>query len=285
LLRGLFALITLVLVTFVLFWKGLWAPVVPSAMAFMVSGSLMAVCMFHQQKAQKDLLMRLFSSHVSGDVAEELWERKDEFMRGGRPRSQELTATVLFSDIRGFTSMSEGMEFQTLVDWLNAYMETMAKEITAHHGILSKYMGDGIMAVFGIPVPRTRESEVREDAVNAVCCAIGMGESLKRLNKTWADQGQPEARIRIGIQTGPVTVGCIGPSNRLEYAVIGETVNIASRLETVRRDSDPESMYRILIGGTTRQYLGDLFHLAKLMPVPLKGLRQMVDIYKVLGKA
>ncbi|MCA9573539.1 MAG: adenylate/guanylate cyclase domain-containing protein, partial [Myxococcales bacterium] len=185
-----------------------------------------------RERADRATLMQIFSRHVSGDVANALWQQRDQFLEGGRPRSQRLDATVLFTDLRGFTTVSERLDPQSLMDWLNEYMEAMANQVSAHHGIVDKYIGDAVMAVFGVPLARTSEAETRADARNAIECALGMERELARLNAHWRAAGLPEARMRVGIFTGPLVAGSLGSANRLNYTVIGDTVNTASRLES-----------------------------------------------------
>src|SRR5204862_2785439 len=181
-------------------------------------------------------------------------EQREEFLAGQRPRSQKLTATVLFTDLKGFSTTSENLEPALLLDWLNEYMEAMATAIMSHQGVIEKYIGDGIMAVFGVPLARTVPEEIRQDARNAVRCALAMRTTLLQLNAGWKERGLPVSGMRIGIHTGPLVAGSLGSSDRQEFTVIGDTVNIASRLESFDKDwMDPESPAddcRILISET-----------------------------------
>ena len=278
------AVIFLFLFTFVLFREGCWIPVIAPAAAFLISSGSMGFYMFHREKAQRRLLMGLFSRYMSGDVVDAIWEQRDQFMDEGRPRSQTLTATVLFTDIQDFTRMSENMDAQGVMDWLNEYLEAMVKQVAANNGIVDKYVGDAIMAVFGVPLPRTDVGEFSDDATNAVRCALNMGREMAQLNRMWLKQGRPTARMRIGIHTGPLRVGSVGSAQRLEYTVIGDTVNIASRLESFDKSVDPENPCRILISNATREHLGDRFRVERLTHVQLKGKSQWVEIHKVLGE-
>jgi len=281
---ALFAVPLLLLFTFVLLWKDYWVPVIAPASAFLGAAGLTGLNMFYLEKAQRGLLMGLFSRYISGDVVDAIWEQRDQFMDGGRPRSQTLTATVLFTDIRDFTQMAENMEAQVVMDWLNEYLGAMVKQVAAGKGIVDKYVGDAIMAVFGVPVPRVNEGEFMEDAVNAVRCALNMGRELERLNRMWLDQARPTARMRVGIHTGLVRVGSLGSADRLQYTVIGDTVNIASRLESFDKSRDSENPCRILISNATRKYLGERFRVERLTQVQLKGKSQWVEIHRVLGE-
>jgi len=233
--------------------------------------------------------MQLFSRHVAPEVAETIWEQRHQFMDGGRPRSQKFTITVLFTDLRGFTSVSERMDPQALLDWLNVYMEAMAQLVMTHGGIVDDYSGDSIKADFGVPLPRTTEAAISRDAVAAVDCALAMERELKQLNTVWQQQDLPTVQMRIGIFTGPVVAGSLGSAQRLKYTTVGDTVNIASRLESFDKEMvDPEladSPCRILIGETTLRYLGHQFQTKIIGEANLKGKDERVTIYRVVGRA
>ena len=207
-------------------------------------------------------------------------------MDGGRPRPRKVTATVLFTDLKGFTTVSEGLDPQILMDWLNEYMEAMAHIVIEHGGVINKYIGDAIMAVFGVPVPRTNDSEIDRDAVNAVNCALSMSEELNILNKKWRERDLPVTKMRIGIYTGQLVAGSLGSAQRMEYTVIGDTVNIASRLESFDKDFEgaPGSTCRILAGDETLRRLGGGYRTEKVGSVALKGKDEKVLIYMVTGR-
>ena len=177
--------VALLLGAYVPFLRGLWVPWVPAALCW--SGALTAVTAYlsNLEKRQRDLLMRLFSQHVSPEIAEAIWQNRDEFLRGGRPRSQKMPVTVLFSDLEGYTTVSENMKPQDLMDWLNTYLEAMAALVMEYSGVVDDYAGDGIKANFGVPFPRLQRHQVRQDAVNAVHCALAMGERIEQLNTAW----------------------------------------------------------------------------------------------------
>lgn len=230
--------------------------------------------------------MHLFSRHVSPEVAETVWREREQFMAHGRLRPQRLVATLLFTDLMNFTTVSERMPPQAVMDWLNDYMEAMFEHVAEHHGVINKYIGDSIMALFGAPVARTDEADIKRDAINAVRCALAMNDSLMRLNHDWIDQGKPTVAMRIGIHTGPLIAGSLGSIERLEYTVIGDTVNTASRLEsfdkTVHTPDPKHAPCRILVGETTAQYLGDLFPLEYVGDVQLKGKTETTKVYHVM---
>ena len=125
--------------------------------------------MSNHEKKQRALLMQLFSKHVSPEIAETIWQQREQFLDGGRPRSQGLIATVLFTDLMNFTAVAEMLEPRALMDWLNEYMEAMAQQVIDHRGVIDKYIGDSIMAVFGVPLARKTDAEVSRDACGELC--------------------------------------------------------------------------------------------------------------------
>ena len=282
-------LLILSLAAYYAFLSGWWIPSVPPAMAWLGSAAIVTAYMLGLEKKERALLMQLFSRHVAPEVAETIWEQRDQFMDGGRPRSQKFTVTVLFTDLRGFTSVSERMDPQALLDWLNVYMEAMAQLVMSYGGVVDNYIGDSIKADFGVPLPRTTEAAISRDAVAAVDCALAMERELKHLNTVWQQQNLPTVEMRIGIFTGPVVAGSLGSAQRLKYTTVGDTVNIASRLESFDKELvDPEladSPCRILIGETTQRYLGHQFQTKIVGEANLKGKDERVTIYRVIGRA
>ena len=176
--------------------------------------------------AEKEFMRDTFGKIVDPEVRDYLMKEKGGVNftgLGGETRE----VTVLFCDIRSFTAMSEKMEAAEVVSLLNKYFTALGKCITAHHGIINKYIGDAIMAIFGAPV---KSENSTRDAFEA---ALDMRKALIEVNKEFEKEGLPEIRFGIGIHTGPVFAGTIGASNRMEYTVIGDTVNTASRLESL----------------------------------------------------
>lgn len=179
--------------------------------------------------------MQLFSRHVSREVADKIWQERDHLFEGGRPRPQELVATVLFMDFKGYTAASETMSPPALMDWINSYLDTMTKVIMGHGGVIDDYAGDAIKADFGVPLRRESDEEVARDAVNAVTCALAMEQAMLRLNDEHARKGLPTVGMRVGIHTGPLVAGCLGSAQRMKYTTIGDTVNTAAHLENFGR--------------------------------------------------
>jgi adenylate cyclase len=233
------------------------------------------------------MLMQLFHLHVSREVAERIWEQRDQFMEGGRLLPQRLIATVLFTDLRGYSSLAQQLSPEVLMDWLNEYMESMAQEVIEHGGVIDKFIGDAIMAVFGVPIPRTSDSAIDRDAVHAVDCALAMKDRLIALNARWQARALPTVTMRIGIFTGPLVVGSLGSRQRLEYTVIGEAANTAAALESFDKESaeaDPGPPCRILIGEETLSRLNGQFDARPLTAAALKGKAEPVVIDRVLDR-
>jgi adenylate cyclase len=267
---------------------GRWIPLVPPAVAWSTSGTVVTAYRSWHERKQRAALMQLFERYVSAEVADTIWQHRNEFLEGQRPRPQQLTATVLFTDLVNFTSIAEKQEPETLMAWLNEYLEQMAQQIIGHGGVINKYIGDSIMALFGVPIPRRRNAEIADDAVHAVDCALTMGEKLVELNSRWKAAGRPIVGMRIGIFTGPMLVGSIGSSQRLEYTVIGDVVNTASRLEGFAKHSfipqASRNPFRVLIGESTYRCVNNYFEIEKLGELNLKGKDEAVMVYQVLGR-
>jgi len=165
--------------------------------------------------------------------------------------------------------------------WLNDYMNVMAETVLTHNGVLDKFIGDAVMAVFGIPIPSTTDAEITQDAIAAVNCAIEMGKNLRSLNQQWQTQGLPTAAMRVGIATGTVVTGSVGSRQRLNYTTIGDSVNIAARLESYDKSLDG-GICRILISEETYQHTHNQFTTQFIGTVQLKGRQQSIKIYQIL---
>ncbi|HWS53068.1 MAG TPA: adenylate/guanylate cyclase domain-containing protein [Pyrinomonadaceae bacterium] len=175
----------------------------------------------HERLAREEVARANYSRFMPEYVVRQLLERPESFKLGG----VNQTVTVLFADIRGFTRISETAPPERLVRVLNHYFTAMTDLIFAHGGTLDKYLGDGLMALFGAP------AATPDDACNAVCAAIAMQRRVALINERLRDEGLPAISIGIGLHTGEATVGYIGSERRSEYTAIGDTVNLAARLE------------------------------------------------------
>ncbi|MDD4957880.1 MAG: adenylate/guanylate cyclase domain-containing protein [Gallionella sp.] len=255
-----------------------WIPILPALFGWVISASTTVAYLSGQERNQRKQLMQIFSSHVSNDVAEAMWRERDQFLDGHRPRPQQITATVMFTDIRGFTTISEKLDPPALFDWLNSYMEVMSQIVLVHHGMINKYIGDAVMALFGVPIPRTTEAEIARDATSAVDCALAMRAAIEKMNAEHPDA--PPLGMRIGIFTGQLAAGTLGSAQRVEYTVIGDTVNVASRLESYKGVEDHEAC-RILIGERTLHCLNNRYRTHLVGSIQLKGKEQPITVFQV----
>ena len=257
-------------------------PLVAPAIAAAVTGSAIVVHRAYQASQQTKMVMTLLGQSTSTEIAKALWDNRDRLISAGRLPGRKTTATLLFSDIRNFSTISEQLTPEELFEWLNEYLSALSHCVCEHSGIINKFMGDGMMAVFGVPFPRETPENVAEDAYNAVQCALAIAQRLDELNAQWRQRNQREIQMRIGIFTGEAFVGSIGGKERLEYGVIGDSVNTASRLESHRKEIQPTNC-RILIGEDTYQAVRDRL----TRPVDdwgallLKGKRRPVKVYRL----
>jgi len=282
-------LTALFIATFVAFFSGWWLPLVPAAAGWLASASLMVAYISSYENRQRRQVMELFSVHVSEEVAREIWKQRDKFLSGERLEASKTIVTVLFSDLEEFTQVSEKLDPIMLMQWLNSYMERMAELVMEHGGVVDDYYGDAIKANFGVPLKRIRESEFGIDAKGAVNCALAMCEEVRRLNVELQEIELPSIRMRIGICTGEVVAGCLGSARRMKYTTIGDTVNIAARLEsygkeTMQNDEDG-CICRIMIAESTAQYLEGNIKTEYVGSLPLKGKSEMVSVYCVKDKS
>jgi adenylate cyclase len=218
---------------------------------------------------QRDLYKEQFERYVSRQIAEKiLAEPERDFWHGERRRT-----TVLFADIRGFTSMSERLPPEEVVSRLNEYLRVMIDIIFEYEGTLDKFIGDAIMAVFGAPISLGNDEE------RAVRAALAMQEAADDLCRRWEEEGRTSFRVGIGINTGEVVVGNIGSERRLEYAAIGDHVNLAARMETLTKEYDTD----ILISEHTYQAVKDLVETRWVDRVTVRGRSEAVDVYEVCG--
>jgi adenylate cyclase len=266
----------------------LWIPVATPALGAFAAATFVTSFAVFLERSDRRVMQALFSRHVSTKVADALWAVREQFLDGGRLKPQRLTATVLFTDLKGFSTISEDMDPASLMNWINEYMNGVARHVDAHDGMVNSYIGDAIMAVFGAPVARTREEDIDQDAINAVECALAMRRELKELNAGWAVRGMPTVAMRVGIFTGPLVAGSIGSVQRLEFTVLGDTTNTAARLEGAGKDVEVDettAVCTILIGDATWQRLHGRFTTKLIGPISLKGKARPVIVHSVLCEA
>jgi adenylate cyclase len=218
--------------------------------------------------AEREKMKDAFGKFVNKEIAERIL--KDEIKLGGERKN----ATIFFSDIRSFTAISENLQPEEVVDFLNQYMTRMVGCVNNTHGVVDKFIGDAIMAVFGTPISHGN------DTANAVHCALLMRTSLIEFNKGRGDSKKPIIKIGCGINTGPVLAGQIGSQDRMEYTVIGDTVNLASRIESLNKPFGTD----ILISQDSYDLVRDLFIVEPMEKIMVKGKREPQQIYAVLSR-
>jgi class 3 adenylate cyclase len=224
-----------------------------------------------ETEQQRKQLMEMFSRYVDPQVANAIWLRRDEVSLEG----DERVATVLFSDIRNFTGITAGKPSRTVLRWLNRYFTAMDEVIRAHGGFLNKFIGDGLLVVYGVPLSQGES----EDACNAVRSALAMLKRVEELNASRPeDEDCPDLKIGVGIHTGMLTSGSVGSLNRLEYSVIGETVNLASRLESLNKETGTEI---ILSEGTYERVKDEMPGIYALGATAVRGFDEQITIYGI----
>ena len=219
----------------------------------------------HERLAKEEVARANYSRFLPEYVVKQMLENPDSFKLGGVLQ----TITVLFADIRGFTRISEHAAPEKIVQLLNRYFSAMTDIIFAHGGTLDKYLGDGLMALFGAPTTTPK------DAANAIAAAVAMQRRMLSINDELREEGFPEIGIGIGLHTGEVTVGYIGSERRSEYTAIGDAVNTASRLESNAKAGE------ILVSEVTATAAHSRYPLAARDPISVKNREQPVPLFEV----
>lgn len=232
--------------------------------AFWICTSLLRLIVDLATSTRRELETRMvLGRQVSDAVAEEI-------LSGRAAVGQKKVVTVLFSDIRSFTSFSETRDPAEVVEFLNAYFAAMVAVVHAHGGLVNKFLGDGLMALFGAPSPDPKHAE------HAVLAALEMQRVAHAARSHW---GVPDLEIGIGVHTGEAVVGVLGSRARSEYTAIGDTVNLAARIEALTKPLGT----RVLISAETRAALGDAFPVRALGESQVKGREKPVAIYEPLS--
>jgi adenylate cyclase len=242
--------------------------VVPFVFATVSTGFLFFGYLTFTESAEKRQVSHLFAQYVSKDVLHEVLHNYKDYLKTSAGQKVELT--VLFSDIRGFTTISETTPPEKVVEMLNIHFSVMAGIILKHNGTIDKYIGDAIMAFWGAPV------KMADHAEKAVLAAVEMLEGLKEVNKTLRERGFDQVvKIGIGINTGEATIGNIGSEQKKNYTVVGDTVNLSSRLEGITK----EFKTPLLFSEYTYEKIKSRIDCKLMGNVKVKGREQPVTIY------
>ncbi len=244
--------------------------VLPLGAAVGVSAAVVLVRYFVEGR-EKRLIKGAFQQYLSTAVVERILRHPDQLALGGEKRD----LTVMFSDIRGFTRISEALDPEVLVGFMNQYLTSMTDVVLTEEGTLDKYIGDAIMAFFGAPADQA------DHPVRACRTAIRMVEVLYANRESWVRRGLPLVQVGIGINSGPVVVGNMGSDRRFDYTAMGDNVNLASRLEGLTKRYG----VKIIVSETTRERVGDRFAFRELDVVRVKGRGRAVRIFELLGDA
>ncbi len=266
---------------FYLFTSGGWVPLASPALGFVLTAGTVVTYRAYQAQQKQQIVMKLLGQNTSPQIAQTLWQGRDRLLKSGKLPGVSLMATMMFADIKDFSTISEQMPPEALLEWLNELLDVITQEVLNRQGIVNKFTGDGVMVAFGVPTSRLDTREIAQDARAAVACASAISERLEEMNENWQHLGLPVIQMRIGIFTGPVIAGSLGGKDRLEYGVIGDSVNIAARLESCEKHRQPTNC-RILIGYETLVHLQGQCEVEPWGLLALKGKQQMVDVYRVV---
>ena len=246
---------------------------------FLVANSLVMIALlfalnvsygYFIESRTKRQITGLFGQYVPSELVEEMAEHPESVSMEGESREM----TILFSDVRGFTTISEGLDPKELTLLMNEFLTPLSRVVYKHRGTIDKYMGDCIMAFWGAPLPDTAHAR------NAILAGIEMQETLKALQPHFRERGWPEIHVGVGINTGRVSVGNMGSEVRVAYTVMGDAVNLASRLEGITKQYGVD----IIVGENTRNTVTD-FTYRELDHVRVKGKDKPVAIYEPVGLA
>jgi adenylate cyclase len=252
--------------------KGQWLSfVIPAATLAANYAGITSVRMVREE-SEKRKIRKTFSQYLSPGVIELIEKDPEKYIRTGG-EMKELT--ILFSDIRGFTTISEKLTPDELVQLLNEYFGQMTEIVFATHGTLDKYIGDAIMAFWGSPYPQ------EDHAFRSCSCALQMVSGLAKLNEKLKSSGRPPIGIGIGLNTGQVNVGNMGSARRLSWTVMGDNVNLASRLEGITK----QYHVQLIISEATYRHVASQFVCRELDKIRVKGKTQPVNIYELMDVA
>jgi adenylate cyclase len=247
-----------------------WLDIIHVAGAMLLATLFAGLYRVTTEGAQRRLVTDTFGMHVSPDVVREILRTEDP-RASLQLHGKRVKATIFYSDIRGFTAMSETMTPEEIYGQLNEYFDAMCGIIFRYGGYVDKFIGDCIMAVFSAPF------QTPDDATKAIRAAIGQQQLIAEMSRAWEQNGKRAFTVGMGINTGEVVMGNLGASSRMNYTVIGDDVNIAARLYNVAKGGE------IIISETTYSEVRGLINVEEMEPVSVKGKSAPLRIYKVLS--
>ncbi len=249
-------------------WRIWLTAIYPGMTMVLVFGGVITYRIMTEEKKKKEI-KNAFSRYVSPSLVDDILKDPSKLVLGG----EERRLTVFFSDIRGFTTISEGLTPQNLVKLINAYLTPMTDIILQSGGTVDKYMGDAIMAFWGAPVWQ------EDHAVRAARTALKMMEKLRALQAEWERKGLPKIDIGIGLSTGKLTCGNMGSTTRFDYTVMGDSVNLGSRLEGMNKEYGTH----IIVPKYTYEEVKDKFILRQLDHIKVKGKKIPIKIFELMA--
>ena len=281
-LYGLLGLIIIIpslsIAVFLSFMSGYWIEFSLPIISIILVSTVSWVKKAAEQQKQKALMQKLLGQTTSPEVAEELWKQKDSLIENGKFPGTELPVTILFSDTVSFSSVSEKMTPTELLDWLNNGMEKFVKIISENGGMVNKFTGDGFLAVFGAPVRKSLE----ESSNASIKTAIEIRNAIDDLIKDSGKKNLPPLRLRIGIHSGKIITGSMGGAEKIEYALIGDSVNVAARLESLNKEKMNNNC-RILVSGDSLKFLKkENYNIENWGECKVKGRESLVEVYEIL---
>ena len=251
--------------------RGLWIPTLLPLLSFSLPYGAMALHSYFQSERQRREIKRAFSHYLSPSILKAVLNSPEDLKLGGA----KVEATILFSDLAAFTTLAENLSPEAVHLFLNRYFTEMTNILFAHKGTIDKFIGDAIMAFWGAPVAD------EEHAVNACRAALAMQERMKSLREEMKQEGLPELFVRIGINTGEVIVGNMGSSELFNYTVLGDAVNLASRLEGANKEFGTS----ILISGFVYEKVASAIRVRPLGKIAVKGKTAEVELFELIGIA
>ena len=214
------------------------APVAPSFLAWNIGFLSGFAVISGFSRNQRRTIAQVFSSHLSEELSAELWQQRKNLLSGGKPKSRRLFVTALLADIEGSTLAGNTMDAEEFMEWIAHILDRLGEIARAHGGFLEKYTGDGILVVFGAPVPSNSMDQRQSDAQSGLNCAYAMRDAVLRLNSTL--RNQPRYKLRIALNSGEAIGGTLGVSGSMHYNVVGDTINVTARLESWIKTMPPE---------------------------------------------